>query len=56
LWIVSVSSATLSDSTTTPVWIAAVTISATKDHFSAQSSRSVEAIEGSTTPCERARP
>ena len=50
LWIVSASSATLPDRTTTTTWISAVAMRPTKDHFSAQRPRSVEAIEASTTP------
>ena len=51
LWIVSASKATLPDASTTPVWIAAVIMSPTKDHFNARSPRSLEAMEGSTMPC-----
>ena len=50
LWIVSASSATLSDSTTTTTCNSAVIIRPMNDHFSAHSPRVVEAIDGSTTP------
>ena len=51
LWIVSASKATLPDSSTTPVWIRAVTMSPPNDHFSAHIPRSLEAMDGSTMPC-----
>jgi hypothetical protein len=50
--MVSASKATLLDSTTTTTCIKAVTINPMNDHFSAQSPRLVEAIDGSTTPWE----